>query len=214
LLANLFLHYVLDTWMAKHHPSVPFERYADDAVYHCKSEAQARDIRRELEERLQQCGLQAHPEKTQIVYCKDSNRQGEYEYMNFDFLGYQFRPRKAENSRGQFFTSFSPGCSPKALRRMGNVLRSWSMHLRSDQSLDELAHMCAAVIRGWIQYYGKYHRTALHPLLRRINRYLVRWAQRKYKRLRRHQRRATRWLRRIAKREPTLFPQWHFGARP
>jgi RNA-directed DNA polymerase len=214
LLANLFLHYVLDAWMAKHHPSVPFERYADDAVYHCKSEAQARFIRRELEERLQQCGLQAHPEKTKIVYCKDSNRQGEYEYMNFDFLGYQFRPRKAENSRGQFFTSFSPGCSPKALRRMGNVLRSWSMHLRSDQSLDELAHMCAAVIRGWIQYYGKYHRTALHPLLRHINRYLVRWAQRKYKRLRRHQRRATRWLRRIAKREPTLFPHWHFGARP
>jgi group II intron reverse transcriptase/maturase len=214
LLANLFLHYVLDAWMAKCHPSVPFERYADDAVYHCKSEAEARFVRRELEERLRQCGLQAHPEKTRIVYCKDSNREGEYEYMNFDFLGYQFRPRKAKNPRGQIFTSFSPGCSPKAQKRMGQILRSWAIHRRSDQSLDDLAHRYAAVIRGWIQYYGQYHKTALHSFLRRINRYLVRWVQRKYKRLRRHQRRATRWLRRIAKREPTLFPHWCFGAMP
>jgi group II intron reverse transcriptase/maturase len=214
LLANLFLHYVLDTWMAKHHPSVSFERYADDAVYHCKSEAQAQLIRHELEERLQQCGLQAHPEKTRIVYCKDSNRKGEYEHTNFDFLGYQFRPRKAKNPRDQVFTSFSPGCSPKALQRMGKVLRSWSMHRGSDKSLDDLACKYATVIRGWIHYYGRFHRTALHPLLRRINRYLVRWARKKYKRLRRHSRRATYWLRRIANREPNLFPHWRFGTMP
>ncbi len=214
LLANLFLHYVLDTWMVKHHPSVPFERYADDAVYHCKSEAQAGFIRRALEARLQQCGLQAHPEKTRIVYCKDSNRKGEYEHRDFDFLGYQFRPRKAKNSWGQFFTNFSPGCSPKALKRMGKVLQSWFMHRRSEQSLDDLACNYAVVIRGWIQYYGKYHRTALRPLLNRINRTLVSWARRKYKRLRRHPRRATQWLRRIAQREPNLFPHWSFGARP
>ena len=214
LLANLFLHYVLDAWMEKHHPNVPFERYADDAVYHCKSEAQARDIQRELEERLQQCGLQAHPEKTRIVYCKDSNRKGEYEHVSFDFLGYQFRPRKARNAKDEIFTSFSPGCSPKALKRMGTVLRSWSMHRRSDTSLNDLARMYGAVIRGWIQYYGRYHRTALQPVLRRINLYLARWARRKYKRLRRHRRRTTRWLRRIANREPNLFPHWCFGATP
>ena len=214
LLANLFLHYVLDAWMAKHYPSVPFERYADDAVYHCASEAQAQLIRRKLEERLQKCGLQAHPEKTRIVYCKDSNRRGEHEYTNFDFLGYQFRPRKSKNSRGQLFTSFSPGCSPKSLKRMGSLLRSWSLHRRSDTSLKDLACTYAAVIRGWIQYYGQYYRAAIHPLLRRINRYLVRWARRKFKRLRRHPRRATRWLRRIAIREPNLFPHWHFGATP
>jgi RNA-directed DNA polymerase len=214
LLANLFLHYVLDAWMAKHHQNVPFERYADDAVYHCTSEAQARFIRCELEERLKQCGLLAHPEKTRIVYCKDSNRNGEHEHTNFDFLGYQFRPRKAKNSRGQFFTSFSPGCSPKALQRMGKLLRSWSMHRRSDWSLDDLVCMYAPVIQGWIQYYGHYHKTALNPVLRRINRYLVGWARQKYKRHRRHQRRATHWLRCIASREPDLFPHWRFGVRP
>ena len=214
LLANLFLHYVLDAWMVKHHPNIPFERYADDAVYHCKSEAQAREVRRKLEERLQQCGLQAHPEKTQIVYCKDSNRQGEHEHVSFDFLGYRFRPRKARNSQDEIFTSFSPGCSPKALKRMGNILRSWSMHRKSYSSLNDLARMYGAVIRGWIQYYGRYHRTALQPVLRRINLYLARWARRKYKRLRRHRRRSTRWLRRIANREPNLFPHWSFGAKP
>jgi|TARA_B100001964_G_C14206694_1_gene588486 group II intron reverse transcriptase/maturase len=213
LLANLFLHYVLDAWMVKYHPNVPFERYADDSVYHCASEAQAQLIRRELEERLQQCGLQAHPEKTRIVYCKDSNRKGTHEHMDFDFLGYQFRPRKAKNPWGQYFTSFAPGCSPKALKRMGGVLRSWSMHRRSEHSLGDLARAYGAVIRGWTQYYGQYYRTALYPLLHRINRYLVRWARRKYKRFRR-QRRATRWLRRIAKRQPELFSHWQLGAKP
>jgi len=214
LLANLFLHYVLDAWMVQHHPSVPWERYADDAVYHCKSQAQAQLIQRELEGRLQQCGLQAHPEKTRIVYCKDGKRKGEYEHTKFDFLGYQFRPRQAKNSWGRIFLNFSPGCSPKALKRMGDVLRSWSIHRRSDKSLDDMARTYAPVIQGWVQYYGKYYRTALRPLLNRINRTLVSWARRKYQRLRRYPRRATHWLRRIAVREPNLFPHWSFGVRP
>ena len=110
--------------------------------------------------------------------------------------------------------NFSPGCSPKALKRMGKVLRSWRLNRRTDKSLNELAHFYSVVIRGWIQYYGAYYKTALRPLLQRINRYLVRWAQRKYKRFRGHQRRATYWLRRIAYREPYLFPHWRLGAMP
>jgi len=214
LLANLFLHYVLDAWMAKYYPAIPFERYADDAVYHCKTKAQAQIIQRKLEERLQQCGLQAHPEKTQIVYCKDSTRGGTHEHQNFDFLGYRFRPRTAKGTGGEFFVNFSPGCSPKALKRMGKVLRSWRLNRRTDKSLNELAHFYSVVIRGWIQYYGAYYKTALRPLLQRINRYLVRWAQRKYKRFRGHQRRATHWLRRIARCESNLFPHWRLGVMP
>ena len=214
LLANLFLHYVLDAWMVKYFPDIPFERYADDAVYHCKTKAQAQLIKRKLEERLQQCGLQAHPEKTQIVYCKDSNRGGAHEHIAFDFLGYQFRPRKAKVTDGVLFVSFSPGCSPKALKRMGQILRSWRLNRRVEKSLEELACFYSAVIRGWIQYYGAYNKTALRPLLQRINRYLVRWAKRKYKRFRGHRRRATYWLRRIARRQPYLFPHWRNGVTP
>jgi RNA-directed DNA polymerase len=214
LLANVFLHYVLDTWMEKSYPTILFERYADDAVYHCKTKKQAQFIQRALEERLQQCGLQAHPEKTRIVYCKDSTRGGAHEHIAFDFLGYQFRPRKAKDSHGELFVSFSPGCSPKALKRMGKVLRSWILNCRTDKSLNELARFYNAVIRGWIQYYGVYYKTALRPLLQRVNRYLVRWAQRKYKRFRRHQRRAAHWLRRIARRETFLFPHWQLGVIP
>ncbi|WP_459570263.1 reverse transcriptase domain-containing protein, partial [Cupriavidus sp. 8B] len=56
--------------MCKHHPDVPFERYADDAICHCKSEVQARGLKQGLEMRLAECKLDLHPEKTKIVYCK------------------------------------------------------------------------------------------------------------------------------------------------
>ena len=213
LLANLFLHYVFDAWMAENFPAIPFERYADDVVVHCKSEAQARFILGKITQRLRECKLEAHPEKTKIVYCKDDDRPGGYSNEHFDFLGYTFRPRGAQNREGKRFVGFLPGVSKKALKRIGAEIRGWRLHLRSDQSLESLARRCNAKIRGWLAYYGAYYKSALYPVLKRLNRYLVRWVRRKYKR-RKNQRRATYWLRRIARRELGLFVHWQWGIVP
>jgi len=213
LLANIFLHHVFDKWMAEQFPHIPFERYADDIVVHCKSEAQSLFIRQKIEERLKTCKLAAHPEKTKIVYCKDEDRRGNHEHESFDFLGYTFRPRCAKNRRGKFFVNFLPAISNKAAKSVRAEMRSWRVPLRSDKSLDDIARMFRAKLSGWLAYYGKFYPSGLYPTWRTFNRRLVRWAQKKYKRYR-HQRKATHWLRRIAKREPQLFPHWQMGVVP
>lgn len=213
LLANLFLHYAFDRWMADNHPSIPFERYADDIVVHCRSEAQAQFIRRELEKRLAACRLELHPEKTKIVYCRDSNRPRDYPQIAFDFLGFTFRPRTAVNRRGQFFVSFSPAVSRKAAKEIVSAVRQWKIHKMSDKSLEDLSRMFDGVIRGWVNYYGRFYKSALYPVFSSLNRRLVRWARKKYKRYR-HQRRATHWLRGLARRQPGLFAHWALGALP
>ena len=213
LLSNIFLHHAFDTWMAEHYPSCPFERYADDVVVHCRSEAQARFIRRKIEERLRACKLELHPEKTKIVYCRDSNRQAESTAVAFDFLGYTFRPRPARNHQGASFVSFLPGISTKASKAIVAEVRRWQLHRMSDKSLEDLSRFCNRTVRGWVNYYGRYYKSALHPVFSHLNRRLVRWVQQKYKR-HRSQRRATRWLRAIARQEPGLFAHWQLGAIP
>jgi group II intron reverse transcriptase/maturase len=208
LLANLFLHYAFDKWMDREHPDIPFERYADDGVCHCKSEAQAETLRSELIDRLKEVGLELHPEKTKIVYCKDDDRRGDYPCISFDFLGYTFRPRRSKNRWGKYFINFSPAISNKAAKAIRQRVRSWRCHLRSDKALEELSRMFNAIIQGWINYYGRYYQSALYPILRCLDRRLARWATRKYKRLRGHRRRADQWLQRIAKKQPGLFAHW------
>jgi RNA-directed DNA polymerase len=214
MLANLFLHYAFDGWMRRYCPRIPFERYADDILVHCLSETQAKWIKTKIEQRLKECGLELHPDKTRVVYCQDDNRQRSYPAVRFDFLGYTFRPRKAKNRRGELFVSFSPAVSNKAERKIHRVMRSWHFHLCSDKSLDDLARMSNSVLRGWINYYGQYYRSALYRVFGVFNRILVRWAMRKYKRLKFHQRRATQWLRRIAINQSRLFAHWAEGFRP
>jgi RNA-directed DNA polymerase len=208
MLANLFLHYAFDTWMTRNHPGIRFERYADDAICHCTSEAEASALRRSLEERFADCGLTLHPEKTKIVYCKDDDRRGTYPNQKFDFLGYTFRPRLSRRRRDTFGVSFSPAASDKALKAIRHTVRSWRLHERSDKTLDDLARMFNADIRGWINYYGCYYKSALYPTLRHIDRILARWAHRKFKSLRRHRRRTQQWVARIARRQPLLFAHW------
>ncbi|HAM52616.1 MAG TPA: group II intron reverse transcriptase/maturase, partial [Nitrospiraceae bacterium] len=214
LLANLFLHYAFDEWMKNNYPTQPFERYADDAIVHCSSEKQAKMIKTRIEERLFQCKLELHPEKTKIVYCKDDNRQGRYPNVTFDFLGYCFSPRKAQNRSGRYFTTFSPAVSRKAANEMSCVMKSWGFHRHSDKRIEDLSHNSNSVLRGWINYYGQYYKHALYRVFNVLNRILIRWAMRKYKRLRYHQRRATHWLRRIAHKQPWLFVHWEKGFRP
>jgi len=214
LLANLFLHYAFDNWMSRNHPTTPFERYADDAIVHCKSGKQAKLIEMQIGERLLKCKLELHPEKTKIVYCKDDNRRGSYPNETFVFLGYSFAPRKAQNRSGQRFVNFSPAVSGKAANMMRREMRRWRFHRRSETSLRGLALISNSIIRGWINYYGQYYKSALYKVSNVLNRILIRWARRKYKRFRFHHRRATHWLRGIAHRQPWLFAHWEKGFRP
>ena len=213
LLANLFLHYAFDRWMAVKYPQVSFERYADDAIVHCKTEVEAQEVRAAIAARLQECGLELHPEKTRIVYCKDDDRRGTYSNEKFDFLGYTFRPRRSKNRFGKFFVNFSPAVSDKAVKAIRTEIRSWNLPLRSDKTLEDLSRMFNPVIRGWLQYYGRFYRSALYSPMRQLNRALARWAYRKYKKLRGHLRRATHWIARISCREPRLFAHWQMGVR-
>ena len=208
LLANLFLHYTFDAWMGRHFPGVPFERYADDGVCHCRSQQQAEQLKAALEERFAACGLELHPEKTKIVYCKDDDRRQDYPVHSFDFLGYTFRPRRSRNRYGKFFINFTPAISNKAGKAIRQTVRRWNLQLRSDKSLRDLANMFNAWIRGWVRYYGAFYKSALYPTLRQIDRRLVRWATQKFKRLRGHRRRASHWLDRVARQNPRLFAHW------
>jgi RNA-directed DNA polymerase len=200
--------------MRRNYPQNPFERYADDGVVHCKTEAEANNLRKAISERLAQCKLELHPEKTKIVYCKDDDRRKSYTNEKFDFLGYTFRARRSKNKYGKFFINFTPAVSDKAKKEMTSTMRSWRMHLRSDKTLEDLSRMFNPIIRGWINYYGKYYKSELYSIFKVANRTLTRWATRKYKKLKRHKRRATHWLGKIAKREPTMFAHWQLGVLP
>jgi len=214
VLANLFLHYVFDKWMERNYPQNPFCRYADDGITHCRTEAEAKLLLKSLDVRFKECGLELHPEKTKIVYCKDDDRRGEYSDTSFDFLSYTFRPRRSKNRWGKFFVSFLPGVSNKAGKAMRQKAWKWKMHLRSDKSLEDLSRMFSPVIRGWINYYSKFYKSALYPTLQHLNRTLVRWAMRKFKKLKGHRRRAEYWLGNVARRQPQLFPHWQLGVKP
>jgi RNA-directed DNA polymerase len=215
LLANLFLHYAFDAWMQRESPATPFERYCDDIVVHCASERQAEALLLRIVERLGACGLAVNREKTRIVYCRDDRRGGRHDHTQFDFLGYTFRARPCKDRRsGTSFLGYTPAISDRERKRLGREIRHWHLHRYSDQSLSDLAQRINAVVRGWHQYYGRYYPSALRPLLARINEYLVRWAQRKYKRLARHPQRAWRLLATVATREPRLFAHWELGLRP
>jgi group II intron reverse transcriptase/maturase len=208
LLSNLFLHYVFDQWMHKHYPDIPFERYADDGICHCKTLAQAQALRAALERRFAECHLELHAQKTRVVYCKDDDRRGTYPEHSFDFLGYTFRPRRSKNRWGKFFISFTPAVSNQAAKAMRATLRSWALHDRSDKSLEDLARMFNPVVQGWINYFASFYKSALYPTLRHVDQVLARWAARKYKKLRGHLRRARHWLARVAQTRPRLFAHW------
>jgi len=209
LLANIFLHHAFDCWMTGEFKSVPFERYADDILIHCRSEKQARYILDSVRKRLWRCKLELHPKKTKIVYCKDDKRSSGHPEVKFDFLSYQFRPRSVMGPKGNLFVGFTPAISPQALKGMYETVRAMQIHRRSDLSLEALASWCNPKLRGWIDYYGKFCRSALRQFFYRFNRVLTKWARRKHKRLRRRRKKSRKWLARIARSEPKLFAHWH-----
>ena len=176
------------------------------------TEAEARRVLAAITERMAQVGLELHPDKTRIVYCKDADRRGSHEHERFDFLGYTFRPRLSKSKHGHHFVNFSPAVSDDAKKAIGKEIRSWRINRRSDKTLSDLARMFNPIVQGWINYYGRFYKSMLYPLLRRINDYLVRWAMRKYKRLHRHANRARKWLAdRRTTRARGLFAHWRLG---
>ena len=212
ILANLFLNYVFDRWMQRNFPACPFERYADDALAHCASEKEAKQLLAALQRRFSECGLQLHPEKTKIVYCKDANRRANYPEQSFDFLGYTFRPRGAMSRSGKMFVSFIPAVSRKAANEMRSVMRQWKLAHRGDLGLGTLLKWLQPVVRGWVNYYGRFFPSALHRVLRGVDELLVRWARRKYKQYKSRPMGAWHWLKRIKSREPTLLAHWQLTA--
>ncbi|MCA1675137.1 MAG: group II intron reverse transcriptase/maturase [Actinobacteria bacterium] len=207
VLANLFLHYAFDAWMAREFPTIGFERYVDDAVVHCVSERQAQYVLRAITERMRQVGLSLHPEKTRIVYCQDDNRRGSYEHVEFTFLGFTFCRRSAQNKDGGMFLSFLPAISKKALSRIGAEVRSWRLHHRTHLTEADLARRINPIVRGWMNYYGAFYRSALYPLLERINAYLMRWIRKKYQRLRGRKKAQNAWNQAVQRR-PRFFAHW------
>lgn len=214
ILANLFLHYALDAWMRREMRSVRFCRYADDGVIHCKSEEQARLVLRRLAKRLQECGLELHPGKTKIVYCKDVNRRAEHDTIQFTFLGYTFRPRKTVDKYGRVYVNFLPAVSRDALKAMRQTVRRWHLQLKCDKQVSDLSNMFNPILRGWLNYYGQFYSSALYPLWRSVNDYLVRWLMRKHKRLAKRVIRAAKELGRLAAENPRAFAHWEVGYRP
>ena len=176
-------------------------------VVHCVTERQARQVWAALAERMEEVGLRLHPDKTKIVYCKDSRRRGAFATTSFRFLGYTFGPRKAKYPDGKAFTSFLPAVSPEAIKVMGQRVREWRIHLRTRLDLDELADWINPIVSGWMTYYGRFYRSQLYPFLQRINTYLARWARKKYRRLRSYKR-FKAWWSGIIDREPGLFKHW------
>jgi RNA-directed DNA polymerase len=215
LLANLFLHYAFDLWMQRTFPNLCFERYADDAIVHCRSKSQAQSVLEAIRQRLAECGLELHSEKTRIVYCKDGNRKQHYDNVAFDFLGYTFQPRRARNRQGKNFVSFLPAISTKAATGIRQTVRAWRIaSTRNNQSLEELAKLIDPAVRGWMNYYGRYYRTKCIAVLQHINEALARWARWKFKRLRRRKTASIHWLGRLAERAPNLLALWQFGIKP
>lgn len=209
VLANLFLHFAFDMWMAREYPGVVFERYVDDAVIHCGSQAEARLVLEALRERMGEVGLALHPEKTRIVYCKDSNRTGSFERTAFTFLGYTFQPRGARRKDGKMFTGFNPAVSKDALKKISATVRSWRLHKCTLMTEADLAKWINPIVRGWMNYYGAFYRSALYSLLARVNAYLMRWLRKKYKRLRARGKAHQAWTRAVVLR-PRFFAHWQW----
>jgi len=213
LLANMFLHYAFDEWMRRNYSNNPFERYADDAVIHCRSEEEAIQLKEAIRERLQKYKLELHPEKTKIIYCKDASRPGNSKHEKFDFLGYTFRPRSSKNKSGKLFTSFSPAISDKAKQNKKDTIKGWLKEVKPTSTLREFTQLINPAVLGWINHYGKFHASELWGIMNYIDETLIKWAKRKYVNLKHGWKKGTKWLKGLKARQPTLLKHWQWMQR-
>ena len=212
LLANLFLHYVFDKWMTQNHPQIKWCRYADDGLVHTKTKEEAEQILKQLNQRFNECGLQIHPDKTKIVYCKDDKRKQNYKNVSFDFLEYTFEARTVESAKdNSIFTGFNPALSKVAAKAIRDKTRSFNWHKKTNLELKDIAKTFNPILQGWINYYGKYHPTSLNPVLQHFTRILVKWTMRKYKRFKGKKIKAIRYIKSFIENHKNLFAHWKIG---
>lgn len=211
LLANLFLHYAFDEWLVRYDNTVKFVRYADDVIVHCYNESHASTVLSAIRKRLLECGLTLHPDKTKIVYCKDSDRTLKYPNVSFDFLGFRFQPRRSCHLKtNRVFTGFDCAISPKAVKRMVSYFREFPFLNSSFKSIVGIASVLNPVIRGWINYYGKFRQYDMGRLFQILRARLIHYVRRRHKRYR-GKMKAIRFLDRVRKQYPTLFYHWTVG---
>lgn len=212
VLSNLFLHYVFDLWMKRQYPNLPWCRYADDGLVHCKTEQEATQMLEALRKRFAECLLEMHPTKSKIVYCKDGKRRRDYLNTKFTFLGYDFRRRSVKNTKdNSMFLSFNAGVSNAAKKAMCAKTKETIKNIGTHNKLNKVACEFNPILQGWINYYGQYNKSALCPVLRHFNLSLIRWIMRKFKRFKGHKTEAAMFLEGLMQKQPTLFAHWKNG---
>ena len=196
--------------MKRDYSNLAFERYADDIIIHCRTLEEAVQILKSVEKRLKEWSLELNPDKTKIVYCKKDGRNEENDEIKFDFLGFTFRPRQAKTRKGELFLNFLPAIANKSCTKINRAIRNWKIHRQTSRTISEIAEEYNAIIRGWINYYGRFYKSAMYNSLRNIDKYLIRWLVKKYKRLKGSFRKASNLLTRIKKGKPDLFVHWRY----
>lgn len=212
LLSNLFLHYAFDMWFSREYQQLKFVRYADDIIVFARTKEEAEKVLQAIDNRMQECKLEIHPEKTKIVYCKDYRRDGDHDVISFDFLGYTFQPRPTRSKREEnFFLGFDCSISRKARKKIVAEIRSTKLHRWSNAEVKDIAEMLNPRLRGWINYYGKFRPREMYGIFRRLNLRLVKWLLNRYKSLRNRVRDGYAALKRLQKQQPKLFAHWAAG---
>jgi hypothetical protein len=212
LLANLYLHEAFDQWLADTQPRIVFERYADDIVIHTRSIEQSNFILDKLKARLAEYSLEIHPDKTKTVYCYRTARfYKEDKKMpgSFDFLGFTFKPRLCEKSNGEKFWGFRPAISKKSRKKIVGKLRDLAIHNWVSCDIHKMASALAPMIRGWMNYYGRYRMSEMQWVFRLLNIRLAKWARKRY-----HLKTYAKsygWLKRMMKWYPHTFVHWTYG---
>ena len=211
ILSNLFLHYVFDSWMIRKYPDAVWCRYADDGLVHCKTYNKAQQLHKALSERFQECQLNLHPDKKKIVYRKEKYRKSFHPITQFDFLGYTFRKRLVKKmSGGKLFLRFTPAVSKTSLNAMRDKIRKQRYGKKTEMSINEIAKELNPILRGWINYYGRFNRSSLYPIFEYLRDTLLRWAMRKFKKMK-GRTNAAKWLQLIRAQQPGLFVHWKMG---
>lgn len=212
LLANLFMHYCVDKWLCMHYPGVKMVRYADDLIIHCGSERESITVLSAVKQRLSDCGLESHAEKTKTVYCKKAGRRGYASYpVQFDFLGFSFRPITMRLKEGGCFLQYDCTMSRRSKARITGELRALQFHNKSQWTIQDLAELLNPKIRGWINYYGKIHHRCVKTVLYYLHQRMLKWVVNKYKRFKQSKVKAVEWLRRVCNQYSYLFYHWTLG---
>jgi group II intron reverse transcriptase/maturase len=214
LLANLFMHYAFDVWMKRTFPGCPFERYADDAVIHCRSEQGAQGLLKRLDQRMRECKLELHPEKTRIIYCKDSNRNRTHLNTSFDFLGYNFRGRMTRTKSGKFRVGFVPAVSRKSQKAFRDKVKALRIHRQVGVDIESIAKELNPIVGGWLNYFSAFYKSEVAYSMACLNKRLYKWVRRKFGGNRMSKTEAWKWLMAEARKNLGLFAHWKVGWLP